>query len=161
MLESNNRLLINALIFLFQLIFTFAITFSLYMMMAIIDYDGGFDNFVGLALFQPILGVILCSITIFVCFIVGLPIRLNRKINKWWSTHFIVSISGFIAGLVCLILSVMPMYRVHGFITIDGIERHKDIPNTFLSMTGFFLVAFCALHIYPPRLIRNFINRFV
>lgn len=150
---------ISIAIVLLQTVFAFVVTFILYMFLAIIDSDKGFDGMVTLAFFQPILGIILCSLVISTCLIAGLPIRIVGAINTWWVNHSIVPILGFLAGIISLMLSIIPAFHSHGIIEVDGMDHSRSFPNTFLSITGFLMVAFCALHIYPPKFIRDFVDK--
>ena len=115
----------------FQFTLTFIVIFCIYMFFALLDNDFGLDGLVGLFIFQPIFGIILSVLTIIVCFIVGLPIRLNKKLNYWWTTNFYISIIGAICGLTLLVIALLP--------------------NTVFLCMGWFLTAFSLLHIYPPR----------
>jgi hypothetical protein len=121
------------------------------MVFALLDYEGGFDSFVGLTIFQPVLAVILSALTIFCCLIFGLPIRLINKLNYWWTQHFYLSILLTFIGLILLGLSLNPDFIETTTITSDGLETTKKIPNSRLVITGWILTAFSALHIYPPR----------
>lgn len=134
-----------------QLGLTFVLTVSIYLVFALLDYEGGFDGFVGLTLFQPIMAVILSALTIFYCLIIGLPIRLIWKLNSWWTQHFYLAILLTFIGLTMLGLSFTPQFIEINTITIDGLEITKDVPNAGLAITGWLLTAFSTLHIYPPK----------
>ncbi len=120
------------------------------MVFAFLDSDFGFDGLFGLIVFQPIIAIILSGLTILVCLIVGLPIRLKSKLNYWWTTHFYVSIIGAIIGLTFLVLALFPTFRETVTYDLDGVPALKQIPNKLLSVAGWFLTAFSLLHIYPP-----------
>jgi hypothetical protein len=134
-----------------QIALTFIATFCIYMIFAILDNDFGFDGLFGLVIFQPIIAIILSGLTIFVCLIVGLPIRLNSKLNYWWTTNFYISIIGIIIGLTFLFLSLLPTFKETATYDLDGQQTLKQIPNSILSIFGWLLTAFSLLHIYPPR----------
>jgi hypothetical protein len=134
-----------------QIALTFISTFSIYMIFALLDNDFGLDGVFGLFIFQPIFAIILSSITILGCLILGLPIRLNKKINHWWSTNFYISIIGAICGLIILFTALLPDFRETVSADIDGQTTLKQIPNTTLTYIGWLLTAFSTLHIYPPR----------
>lgn len=121
------------------------------MVFALLDYAGGFESFVGLALFQPIMAVILAALTIFCCLILGLPIRLIKKVNMWWSQHFYIAIGLTLLGLTLLVLSLAPQFIEKAIVTTEGFEMTKEIPNSGLAITGWFLTAFSILHTYPPQ----------
>lgn len=134
-----------------QIALTFIATFCIYMVFALLDSDFGFDGLFGLVFFQPIIAIILSGLTIIVCLILGLPIRLNSKVNYWWTTNFYISIIGTIIGLTFLFLSLLPTFRDTATCDLDGQTTLKQITNTVLSISGWFLTAFSLLHFYPPR----------
>lgn len=134
-----------------QIALTFIATFCIYMVFAFLDSNFGFDGLFGLVIFQPILAVILSGLTIFVCLILGLPIRLNNKLNYWWTTNFYIPIIGTTIGLTFLFLALLPPFNETVTYDLDGELTLKQIPNSILSITGWLLTAFSILHIYPPR----------
>ena len=134
-----------------QIALTFIATFCIYMVFALLDSNFGFDGLFGFVIFQPIFAIILSGLTIFCCLIVGLPIRLNTKLNYWWTTHFYVSIMGTIIGLTFLLLALLPTFRENVSYDLDGIPASKQIPNPTFSYIGWLLTAFSILHTYPPR----------
>jgi hypothetical protein len=125
------------------------------MLFAMFDYQGGFANFVGLTLFQPILAILLSILTVIVCGLVGLPIRLNNGLNTWWRTHFYVSILIGLLGLVACAISLMPGFVEEITYRIDGVDMTETVPNQILSISGWFLVAIGTLHAYLPKFIQD------
>lgn len=123
------------------------------------DYQGGFANFVGLTLFQPILAILLSILTVIVCGLVGLPIRLNNRLNNWWRTHFYVSILIGFAGLVACAISLMPGFVEEVTYRMDGMDMTQTVPNRILSISGWFLVAIGTLHAYSPKFIQDKLER--
>src|SRR4051812_34045839 len=94
------------LILALQMAFAFTLTFIIYMVLAIAqDFEGGFDHIVGLTVIQPIMGAIICGLTILGCLLVGLPIRVVRAINNWWTNHFLLGLVCIILGIILLIIS--------------------------------------------------------
>ncbi|GCD78995.1 hypothetical protein [Schleiferia thermophila] len=134
-----------------QIALTFTATFCIYMVFALLDSDFGFDGLFGLVIFQPIIAIILSGLTIFVCLIVGLPIRLHNKLNSWWTTNFYVSLIGTFIGLTFLVLALLPNFSETVTHDLNGEPTLKQIPNSLFSITGWLLTAFSVLHIYPPR----------
>jgi hypothetical protein len=122
------------------------------MVFALLDSDFGFDGLFGLIIFQPILAIILSGLTIFVCLIAGLPIRLNNRLNYWWTTNFYIAIIGTIIGLTLLFLALLPNFSETVTYDLDGLPTSKQIPNSTFSYIGWLLTAFSILHTYPPRL---------
>ena len=143
------RRTIDISIFVFQITLTFITAFCTYMFFAVLDSDLGFDGLVVLFIFQQLWAVIISGLTILLCLIVGLPIRLNKKINHWWTTNFYIPIIGIVVGLSLLILATLNEKPV--LATIEGKEVLKQIPDLTLMICGWLLTAFCILHTYPPR----------
>jgi len=96
---------------------------------AMFDYQGGITNFVGLTLFQPIFAILMSILTVIFCGLVGLPIRLNSKLNTWWRTHFYVSILIGVLGLVACVISLMPGFVEEITYRMDGINMTQTVPN--------------------------------
>lgn len=125
------------------------------MLFAMFDYQGGFANFIGLTLFQPILAILISILTVIVCGLVGLPIRLNNRLNNWWRTHFYVSILIGFLGLVACAISLIPGFVEEVTYRMDGMDMTQTVPNQILSISGWFLVATGTLHTYPPKLVQD------
>jgi hypothetical protein len=145
-------------ILLAQLAFAFLTTFSLFMIEAILNYNGGFENFVAIAIFHPVIGIILSSLSLVICLIAGLPIRLIKSINKFWKEHFAISILGLFIGIIIMSLAYLPYFREMAK-TEEGFPT--EIPNNTLSIIGFLITTFFALHTYPPKFIIAILDRLV
>lgn len=140
---------------MFQVGLTIGTTFVLYMLFAMFDYQGGFANFVGLTLYQPILAIMLSILTVIVCGLVGLPIRLNNRLNTWWRTHFYISVLIGFLGLVACAISLIPGFVEEVTYRMDGMDMTQTVPNQILSISGWFLVAIGTLHTYPPKFVQD------
>lgn len=141
----------------FQVLATLFILCSIYMLFAVLDNDGmDFINIAGLATIQPLMALILSGITIIICMVIGLPIRINKKLNYWWSRNFYLSITGTMIGAVLLFLSFHPNFTNTVYLIQDGETISKKIPNVWLSISGWFVTAFSVLHFFPITLIINF-----
>ncbi len=147
-------ILINLLILFIQCAVTFILTLFIYMTFVFLDYEGGFDNFIGTTIFQPILGGLISILTIMICLIIGLPIRLGKTINSWWSRNYLISIIGTIVGLTLLIMSFLPSFKETVKTIIENEEITKETPNLILVSIGWFLTAFSTLHIFPTERIK-------
>jgi hypothetical protein len=123
------------------------------MVFALLDNDFDLSGLFGLIIFQPIMGIILSALTIFVCLIIGLPIRLNKKLKYWWTTNFFIPIIGTVLGLIFLFLALLPTFSETVIYALDGEPTLKEVPNSILSILGWLLTAFSLLHIYQPRLL--------
>ena len=144
-----------------QIALTFIATFFIYMFFALLDSDFGIDGIFGLLFFHPIIGILLSSITIIVCLIIGLPIRLNNKINNWWINNSYISIVGILIGLAFLIFSILPQYKETVNICKGETLAVKQIPNKILSYIGWILTSFSILHTYPPKKLIEKLNLFL
>lgn len=151
---------IHIVLIITQIIATFVVCICIYMLFALLDNNFGIDGLMGLFVFQPLLAIIISILTIFICITFGLPIRLNKKLNQWWTVHFYIAIIGFIIGLIALILSLLPVFTVT--VLVDNeLQFYKQTPNTILVSLVWFLTAFSLLHLYPPnRVINNFYKYF-
>ena len=141
---------LNIAIILFQTGFTFVLTFITYLVFALFDYKGGIANFIGLALFQPLLGLLFSGVTILLCFLVGLPLRLHKKLNIWWRKHFYIAIILIGIGICFCIISLTPKFIEVITYRMEGMDFEETVPNQFLSITGWFALAIGSLHLFPP-----------
>ncbi|WP_417429972.1 hypothetical protein [Halpernia sp.] len=130
------------------------------MIFALQDNDFGFDGLFGFFVIQPFFAIIISALSIFICFILGLPIRLNKKINSWWISHFYITIIGIFIGVLLLIISFFPLFRESVFVNINDSEVLKVTPNLTFVCIGWFLVTFSVLHTFPPKQLTNLIVSF-
>ncbi|MDR1667777.1 MAG: hypothetical protein LBS03_08845 [Bacteroidales bacterium] len=145
----NRQRIISLVLTFLQVGLGFVVLFGIYMIFALLDSDFGIDGLVGLIIIQPVLGCIISALTVVVCFIIGLPLHFNRRINRWWKKHFYLSIIMLFAGLLALLLSLFPSFVEETKIMTDGYDTVKNVPNSYLSLSGWFLTAFSILHLYP------------
>ena len=145
---------------LFQLLVTFLVLFTIYMVYALldlleIDMMAGF----GFLLFQPILGFLISVATMVGCLVVGLPIRLIKTIRDFWLSKPLLPLAGVALGFFLLLLSFHGNFTEQKEVTIDIGTIQKEIPNTTLVVTGWLMTAFSLLHVYPQALLRRFRNK--
>lgn len=133
-----------------QVIGTFVLLIGIYMILALLDYQGGIEGFIGTTIIQPIFGGVISILTIFICFIPGIPIRFVKLINTWWIRNYYVSILGSIIGILLIVASFLPSQTEMVKTTIENNEVIKELPNLTLIVLGWFSVGFFTLHIYPP-----------
>jgi hypothetical protein len=131
----------------------------MFMFFALYDYKGGFDNFIGLTVFQPIWATIFSIVTIIICFIFGLPIRLNKTINSWWTHKWFIPIILLPIGLIMVFISFTPAFLEQVTTRMEGLDRTDTVPNRLLSISGWFLTAFAALHIYLPARLKSILEK--
>lgn len=127
------------------------------MIFAVLDNDeADLINEIALFAIQSIYGIVFSALTIAVCIIVGLPIRLTERLYKWWSTKPTVALTGIITGLIVLVTSLNSHFSETTNVIIEGEQKTKQIPNINLALIGWFLTAFCLLHLYPLTIIEWF-----
>lgn len=125
------------------------------MLASIYDYQGGFDNFVGLTLFHPLWAIILSGLSVFLCLIVGLPIRLSKRVNAYWSSRLAIPILLFVIGLTLLLLSFVYFQEVY-YVP----EGTRVILNRVMASIGWFTAIFSLVHLFPPKSMLKFMERF-
>ena len=99
-------------------------------------------------IFQPIMGAVFSAIAILLLLIVGLPIRLVRKINVWWRAHWWLPLVIGTAAFIMMIFSWMPHFRVK--VMDPELDRMVDSFHSVLAIAGWLLTLFAVLHFYPP-----------
>ncbi len=100
--------ILAVLTILFQLILSFMVLIGIYLVYAVSDMiEIDLVATIGFLLFQPILGVVFTLLTILLCLILGLPIRMIRVVNQFWKTKPIIPITGTVTGFIFLFLSFL------------------------------------------------------
>ena len=130
---------------------TFVLLFCLYMVFAMLDYQGGIVSFLGITLVAPLFAALFSGISVIVFFIIGLPIRFNKKLNLWWRRHPYVAILLISVGLGLLILSLLPGFTKEVVYNAEGEMYSSVVPNLVLSSIGLPFTAIGTLHLYPPK----------
>jgi hypothetical protein len=156
---SSNRLLVvldlrtafcdvftgqNDMIILLQIMSAMALGVCCYMVaVAMTVYDGILSM-----LFQPIMGGLFSAIAVVALLIIGLPIRLIPALNRTWKKYwwFSLALGGIAIGM--MIFSWLPEYRTKVF--DPELKQEVDSFNPTLSMGGWCVLLFAALHFYPP-----------
>lgn len=142
-----------------QCMVTVGVLMLIYMVFVILDYDGGFDRFIGTVFIQPILGLVVSGITIFICAVIGTPLRVVPILHAWWTKHFYIAVIGALLGILLLTLSVLPPLRETAVIDMDGDTHIREIPNGLLAVSGWFMTAFFTLHAFPPKILMDAVLR--
>jgi hypothetical protein len=148
---------LNILTICLQLVTTFILLLGIFLFLSFLYNEKGFSEIVGFVLFVPVIGSIISALTIALCILAGLPLRLNKKINTWWSDHYFLPISCAACGLIFLFLSILPYFEETVYPILDGQPTMRQTPNTFLACTGWFLTAFMTLHTFPPERMKKII----
>jgi hypothetical protein len=121
---------------------TFVALLGIYLLLALLDYRGGFPAFIGLVAFQPVLGAVLSLATISVCVVVGLPLRLTA-LGNWWRQRGYLALGGALAGG-----GLLGLFLLSGGATEAAATTGSSA--LVLACSGWFLLAFSLLHIFPP-----------
>ena len=126
-------------------IFTALIIGVCYYMLAVVltVYDGALS-----LIFQPIMGAILTAIAIAGLFVIGLPLRLIKRINTWWKLHWWIPFFIGTIAFMMMCMSWMPHFRVQ--VLDPDLQIEVDSFHPFLATGGWLLTLFAVLHFYPP-----------
>lgn len=116
-----------------------------YYMLAVVmtDYDGILS-----IIFQPIMGAILSAIAILFLLIIGLPIRLIKRMNIWWKAHWWLPFVIGTLAFAMMVLSWIPYFRIKVMHPELGVM--VDTFHPVLAIVGWLLTLFAVLHFYPP-----------
>lgn len=114
-----------------QLVITFSVSTFTYAVIALLENEGGIDGMIEF-LFSLVIAWFLSWLNILIVFIIGLPIRINYKIFKWWTSHPYIPISLIIIGFILLFLSTTTYFE--SIITLKN--ELKRVSNTQLQITG-------------------------
>lgn len=144
--------------FFIQAACTFILTAILYFIYGRFTNEGGFSNHISMLFFQVIYSFIFAFVTLLVCGLFGLPIRLSKGLYEWWVRHSWVSFLIMLAGILFFFMALLPAFQSQ--ITLEN-QTVKNVPNAWLAMLGWALTGFGALHIFPSRTFMDRVNNFV
>lgn len=152
--------LCSAITILFQLVLTSIVLLGIYMIYALFDViEFDLISGIGFIIFQPILGLIFTGLTILICLILGLPIRLIKVINQSWKSKQFIPVIGAVVGVLLLLLSFINTEIKE--VIIENETMLKKVPNITIALAGWFLIAFCLLHFYPQSLLKFIFHFFI
>ena len=147
----------SILTLLIQVFITSIVLFIVYIIYALNDVDeADMVNGIAFIVFQPLFGFILTSITIAACLLIGLPIRIVKRLKQWWYAKPLLPILGVFTGLCLLVLAFLPAWTEIQQVIIHGEPTQKQVPNAGISLAGWFITAFSLLHFYPQSLLNLF-----
>lgn len=99
---------------------------------------------VNIIIYMLILPIVLIVGTIGICLIIGLPLLIIPKLEKWWNTNSYIAFIGLLMGIVLILCSP---HVTESIKTIENnIEVKKEIPNEVVLAIGWFTTAFFMLH---------------
>ena len=142
---NKSRRIITLLI---QIGTTMLVLILIYMIFSLMDNEGGMDGIFGMLFIQPLLAVLFSGLTVILCILVGLPLRLFSRINAWWRNRLYLQLILLATGIILLCLSVVPIFMENVTYIQDGLNSVKTIPNKAFAISGWFLTAFSILHIF-------------
>ncbi len=99
-------------------------------------------------IFQPIMGAVFSGIAIILLLLLGLPIRIVRRVNTWWRAHWWLPFPLGTIAFVMMVLSWTPVFRVR--VMNPGSGAMMDSFHPVLATGGWLLTLFAVLHFYPP-----------
>jgi hypothetical protein len=155
------RIILNLIVLAVQCVITFFTLLAIYMIFVVMDYQGGIDSFIGTTIIQPILGGLFSIMTIGICVLIGLPIRISETINIWWIKRTWLAIFALVLGLCLMTLSLLPSMRDTINSTIEDEIIQRQIPDPVFAICGWFVTAFSLLHLFPPYKLKISIERIV
>ena len=147
------NIIVNIGILFFQIAITFTLLLVVYMLLAIMDSDFGIEGLLILTFVQPIIGLLLTIGVIVGSFFVGLPIRLNENIQAWWTTNNIAVI-GIILGFALMLISNMDFLQETVEYNEEGVVLKKNIPHAYMLYSGWCILGFMCLHLFPSEKLR-------
>jgi len=125
-----------------QLAVAFAVAWFYYIIaMMMTTYDGVLSM-----IFQPIMGAIFAAITVVLCFILGLPIRLIRSVREMWRRVWWLPLFFGAGGFVLMVMSWVLRVTVHDPATDVDVETFQPA----MALVGWLLSVFAALHFWFP-----------
>jgi len=129
------------------------------MFLAILENDEADPiNEIGLLVIQPLIASVLITVTMIICYIVGLPIRLIARVKNWWVEKPVLPLIGIACGTIFFLLAFNKNLMEQKEVLIDGEQKLKQVPNFNMSLAGWFIIAFSLLHFYPKAIVQ-FIKR--
>lgn len=132
----------HLLLLLVQVGLTFPVLLGVYLVLALLTYQGGFPAFVGLVAFQPVLDAIFSLVTIIICALVGLPLRL-ASFGNWWRQRSYLALAGVLTATGLLLWSLVVLRAA-------APTASPEPAVLGLAGSGWFLLAFSLLHVFPP-----------
>lgn len=137
-----------------QLALTFCSLLAIYLLFALLEYNGGIDGLLGFIVFQPLFGTVLTLVTIGLCAVIGLPLRLQGILRDWWLQRTYFRFVMLLIGIAFLVYSAQNQQFVY-----DADGWPKPIPDVWIAILGWFITGFSLLHAYPPLVLQNWFYR--
>ncbi|RZJ75962.1 MAG: hypothetical protein EOO45_03930 [Flavobacterium sp.] len=131
----------------FQIVRSTVFLFIVYMIYAVMDIvEVETVNLVGLFTYQIVAGLTVTLLTVFCCILVGLPIRLRSRVNSFWRKNSFIWVGMLCLGIMLMVIAWNDYFSSKVHVEPSNIE--KEIPNYWLSVTGWLFSAFALVHSY-------------
>ncbi|MEZ0611673.1 hypothetical protein ACAW74_24395 [Fibrella sp. WM1] len=147
------KVLFWLIILALQIFVSLSFGIGVYMLGALYDYQGGFDGFFSMTFVQPVVGFFTSAASIFLCLILGLPIRVLESVYQWWTQRFLLPVVIFGVGCLMLIGSFFLSEKVY-----QGPQGVRVVPNFSLVIAGWFTTLFALSHLFPPPRLMEFVE---
>jgi hypothetical protein len=89
------------------------------------------------------------TFTIVICLLIELPIRIVSTVHTWWTHRPIINILAFLCGLSMIFLYSNSFFSHETTHTSLGVATSFELADPHIILTGWFLVGFSLLHLYP------------
>lgn len=150
------KAILSRLTFLIQLLSTAFVLFVVYMIYAVLtNVEFDMVTGIGFLLFQPLIALVLISITIFLCLLLGLPLRKNTRLANWWKARQVIPLLGTGLAFLFFMLSFVPGFSDPTQVELDDMIIETNMPNSALTICGWFVLAFSMVHFYPLSLMAS------
>jgi hypothetical protein len=114
---------------------------------------------INMLLFGIYVPIVFSIITIMICVVIGLPLRLIPSVRNWWLSKPLLPLVILALGILLLFLSINPNFQITGIVDENGRMLVRHYSNVYISLTGWFLTAFILLHLYPAVTVEYFAGR--
>lgn len=92
--------------------------------------------------------------SMFICFIIGLPIRLIDRVRTWWIGKPLINLVLLLTGLILLFCNSLPFFNQTSFRTDYGELTTYSVTDPRVVVAGWLLTCFSLLHFYPDSIVK-------
>lgn len=153
------RKTIHIILFVIQAGFSMLTLLLLYLSFALFDPGIAHKGLLSMFFIQPPRAMLFSGITVLICTLAGLYLRLNRTAFRWWTRHFYLALLLIFFGFVCILLSGSGSFAdVYVQQTASG-EVRREVPDAYMFLSGWFILTFGMMHLFPPYAMLEWITR--
>ncbi len=106
-------------------------------------------NIVSYLFIEPLYGLVISVLTVASCFAAGLPIRLNTKLFRWWTSRPVIQVMAIVLGVSLIAVSFLPFLKEPAEVIIMNEKEILRVPNHYILYAGWWVSAFSLVHFYP------------